>query len=195
LSNGAPLDAAAFDRFSVVAFGPPDVLEAVESLRGALPPSGRPILPGHVTVKGTFVDPLDLDEINRRIADCCAASADFALTAGRWQVRVDDEWSNCWLQVDDCPPMSRLHEALVAALAGLATTAYPGEAEGIYTPHLTLAQEFLPADADAARATLTAESPQFTFPVAAITLVGRRGGTAWETIRSYPLGTAASATA
>jgi len=189
VSNDARINAAAFDRFAAVAFGTPDVLAAIESLRRALPPSGRPILPGHVTVKGTFVDPLDLEEIARRIAACCAVSEPFTVTAGHWQVRVDGDWSNCWLEADDCPPMTRLHEALVSALSGLCTTTYVGEAEGTFVPHLTLAQQFPLASADAARDILTAASPQFTFRVSAIALVGRRGGTAWETIRSYPLGT------
>jgi 2'-5' RNA ligase len=187
VTGGAPIDATAYDRFGVVAFGTPEVVAAVESLRSALPPSGRPNLPGHVTVKGTFVEPQSIDTIAEGIRACCAASAPFTLTAERWQLRVESDWANAWLEVDDCPVMTRLHEQLVATLADLCTTTYFGEAEGIYRPHLTLAQEFPPAASEVARAILTAASPQFTFPVADIALVGRRGGTTWETIRAFPL--------
>jgi len=167
---------------------------AVEAIRRALPPSGRPILPGHVTVKGTFVEPLDLEQIAGRIAACCRASEPFTLTTGAWVVREADGWSNAWLEVDACLPMTRLHDALMAALADQARTIYAADIEDVFRPHLTLAQQFPPGAADAARAVLASAPPQFTFPVTEIALVGRRGGTAWEPIRTFPLGRESAAT-
>ena len=76
------LDPAAYDRFGVVLFAPPDVIAAVDRLKEHLPRSGQPDLPAHVTVKNTFVAPTDLDAIAGRIADCCASAWPFRLTTG-----------------------------------------------------------------------------------------------------------------
>jgi hypothetical protein len=62
----APVSPDAYDRLAIVALGTPQIVDAVEQVRKVLPPSGRPILPAHVTVRGTFVEPTDVDEIVRR---------------------------------------------------------------------------------------------------------------------------------
>jgi 2'-5' RNA ligase len=187
----ADLDPAAYDRFAVVAIGAPEVVAAVERVRQMLPPSGRPILPAHVTVKGTFVEPTDLDEIAARVGRACAESQPFALTTGAADIWSDEHGSGVLLHVESAPEGVRLHWQLVEVLKRLGTTIYYGEDIGVYTPHLTIVQQIPAAEAEAARALVERELPSFTFTVTELALVGRRGGLAWETLTMFPLGTAA----
>jgi 2'-5' RNA ligase len=183
------IDPAAYDRFAVVAFGSPGVVEAVERIRQALPPSGRPILPAHVTVKGTFVGPADLDEIARRVRACCAEARPFTLTTGALDVWSDEGGSGVLFHVEESPELTRLHWQLVERATGLATTIYYDEDIGVYTPHLTVVQQIPAEDARAAVPVIERLAPDgFTFPIAETALVGRRGGTAWETIATFPFG-------
>jgi 2'-5' RNA ligase len=184
------LDLRAFDRFAVVALGTPEIVAAVERVRRMVPPSGRPILPAHVTAKGTFVEPTDLDEVVRRIGRACAEAEPFALTTGAVDVWSDEHGSGVLLHVEASPEGIRLHWRLVEELKGLGTTIYYGEDIGVYTPHLTIVQQIAAADAKAARVIVERELPGFTFTVTELALVGRRGGLAWETLTTFPLGPA-----
>src|SRR5262245_6473083 len=133
----ADLDPGAYDRFSVVAYGTPEIVAAVERVRQMLPPSGRPILPAHVTVKGTFVEPTDLDEIAARIGRACAEAEPYTLTTGIVDVGSNGDSSGVGLHVEAAEEGVRLHWQLVEVLKGLATTIYYGEDIGVYMPHLT----------------------------------------------------------
>jgi 2'-5' RNA ligase len=181
----------AYDRFAVVAIGTPEVVAAVERVRQLLPPSGRPILPAHVTVKGTFVEPVDLDEIVARVRRACAEARPFALTTGAVDVWSDEHGSGVLLHVEAADEGVRLHWQLVEALKGLGTTIYYGEDIGVYTPHLTIVQQIPVAEAEAASAVVERELTSVTFTVTELALVGRRGGLAWGTLSTFPLGTAA----
>ncbi len=182
------MDPKAYDRFAVVAFATPEIVEAVEEIRRQLPPAGRPILPAHVTIKGTFVDSLDLDEILKRTRDCCAAAQPFTLTTG--PIRVWGEGSDAVvvLEVEQSPPLTRLHWELVEALKALCTTTYYGEDISEFAPHLTLVQQIPLAEAEAAAAFVERLAVTYTFPVTEAALVGRRGGVAWETLATVPIG-------
>ncbi len=57
------MDAADCDHFAVVICAPPDVRDHVAAQRRQAPPSGRPMMAAHVTAKGSFVRPIDLDRI------------------------------------------------------------------------------------------------------------------------------------
>lgn len=184
------LDPTPFDRFSVVAFGTPEVVAAVEEIRRALPPSGRPILPAHVTVKGTFVEPADLDEIAERVRACCAEAQPFTLTTGEIHIWSGEAGSSVLFEVEESPELTRLHWRLVEQVKGLATTIYYGEDIGVYTPHLTVVQEIPRSDAEAAVPVIERRSSGFTFLVTETALVGRRGGAAWETLTTFPLNAA-----
>jgi 2'-5' RNA ligase len=185
------LDPTAYDRFAVVAFGTPEVLAAVERARRMLPPSGRPILPAHVTVQGTFVEPSDFDEIMVRVRHASAEAQPFALTTAAVDVWSDEHGSGVLLHVEAAPEGVRLHWQLVEELKGLGTTIYYGEDIGVYTPHLTIVQQIPAAQAEDAVAVVAQELPSFAFTVTGLALVGRRGGTAWETLMTFPLGTTA----
>jgi len=188
MSACADIDASAFDRFAVVLFGSPEVIAAVEALRQTLPPSGRPILPAHVTVKGTFINPHDLARTVETLRAACAEFPPITLTADRCQTWSEGPFCGAWLDVAPSEPLSALHWRLVEELAAHGETIYPGESSGEFRPHLTIVQE-IPAERIASVvATINAAEHHFTWTAPEVALVARRGGLAWETLTTFPLG-------
>ncbi|HEU5314562.1 MAG TPA: 2'-5' RNA ligase family protein [Chloroflexota bacterium] len=176
-----------YDRFSIVAFAPPDVRERVDALRRQLPPSGRPIMQAHVTLKGTFVEPYDLDVIVSAIERTCAAAEPFRLTTTGIRV-FTREGGGVGLAIQEVEPFFTLHRRLAADLQPLCRTIYEAELTGDFHPHLTIVQQ-LPANAiDPARAAVEAADLHIDFAAEEASLVGRRNGQVWETLRAFPIG-------
>lgn len=186
--QGAPhLSAAAYDRFAVVLYGSPAVIAAVQAIRDQLPLSGRPILPGHVTVKGTFIDPVNLDQTAETIREIAARHAPIAVAADACRARVDGPYCGVWLDVEHTRAIHALHDELVRTLADHGKTIYAGEAEGRFRAHLTIVEE-VPAEQEAAiLATIERFDHRFAWTAREVALVGRRGGAAWETLTTPPL--------
>ena len=182
--------AAEYDRFAVDAYAAPAVLAVVEAIRRRLPPSGRPILPAHVTIKGTFVEPLDLDMIAERVRSCCAEAQPFTLRTGALHGWADGPHGGAWLAVEGPPELTTLHWRLVEASRDLCTTIYHGEDTGQFTPHLTLVQQIPAEQVKAAVSVIERFETRYAFPVSELALVGRRGGIRWETLATFPLGSA-----
>jgi hypothetical protein len=105
---------------------------------------------------------------------------------------IEDPYAGVLFEVEESPPLTRLHWEMVEALKGLCVTIYYGEGIGVFTPHLTLVQQISPAEAEAATAVVQRLAPKYTFAVSEAALVGRRGGVAWETLATVPIGSAAS---
>jgi 2'-5' RNA ligase len=188
--------AADYDRFAVVIPAPAPVREAVAALRRRAPPSGRPMMAAHVTVKGSFIEPTDLSAIAAWIGHCCDTAEPATITA-----RVPRVWRNeatglatVVLTVEPTAALVRLHWHLVEHLRGLATTDYHGEDIGSFHPHLTLMEALPPSDLDVALRVVEAAAPAYTLVATEATLCGRRGGHTWETLAAYPLGSTAAPT-
>ena len=180
--------AADYDRFSIVAFAPPDDRAAVEELRRRLPPSGRPILPAHVTIKGTFVEPGNLDQIGEAIEKACADASPFPLTTTGIRV-FGREDGGVGLAIQGSDAFFALHRRLAADLAPLCRTIYEAELTNTFHPHLTIVQQIPASAVEPARATVEAANLHLDFPATEASLVARRIGQAWETLRSFPIGT------
>jgi len=181
------IDSTAYDRFAVVVFGSDDVLKAVEEIRRALPPSGRPILPGHVTVKGTFIQPRDLSRTVQTVQATCAEHAPFELAAERPQAWEEDENVGVWLDVEPSDALAGLHRELVDALADHGQTIYRGETEGTFMPHLTIVQQVPRAQTRTIMSAIDGFDHRFTWTVHEVALVARRVGGQWETLVTFPL--------
>ena len=176
-----------YDRFSIVAFAPPADRAAVEELRRRLPPSGRPILAAHVTIKGTFVDPRDLDEIGDVIAEACSGASPFSLATT--DIRVSRrEGGGVGLAVRESDAFFALHRRLAADLQPLCRTIYEAELTNTFHPHLTIVQQISASEIEAARRLVEAANLSIDFPATEASLVARRVGNEWETLQSYPIG-------
>ena len=186
-TGGLHARVADYDRFSIVAFAPPDVRETVDALRRTLPPSGRPIMQAHVTLKGTFVEPRNLDEIAATIARACAEAEPFRLTTTGIRV-FTREGGGVGLAIQEVDPFFALHRRLAEDLRPLCRTIYEAELTNTFHPHLTVVQQ-LPARAlDGARTTVEAAHLHFDFLATEASLVARRHGQVWETLRTFPIG-------
>ena len=179
-----------FDWFSVVTFAPPAVQEQVDEIRrlAQLPP--RPMIPAHVTLRGTFEKPTDLDLVAAAVRACASAHAPSVVSANRLHVWRHDDRSTVVLLAEVPPEVEALHWDLIAALKWLCVPAAPyrDEESAPYHPHLTLVQTILRANEAAALATIERFSPGYAFTAAEATLMGRRGGTRWERLASFPIG-------
>jgi 2'-5' RNA ligase len=182
------LDPAAYDRFGVVLFAPPDVVAAVDALKEQLPRSGQPDLPAHVTVKDSFVAPTDLDAIAAGIAAGCASARPFRLTTGPlYDYKVGDRLGTIGFTMAVEPPdaIVDLHRSLALALAPLTTPAWGAEDPDTIHPHMTIVQH-IPVELVArARATLERSPTDWRFAAEEVGLVGRRGGVDWELFRLF----------
>lgn len=180
--------AAEYDRFSIVAFAPPEDRAAVDELRRRLPPSGRPILQAHVTLKGTFVEPGDLDKIADAIEKACADASSFPLTTTGIRV-FGREGGGIGLAIQESDAFFALHRRLAADLASLCRTIYEAELTNTFHPHLTIVQQIPVSAIEPARATVESANLHIDFPATEASLVARRAGQAWESLRSFPIGT------
>lgn len=142
----------------------------------------------HVTVKGTFVNPINLGQTVETLKACCANAEPFVLTVEEPGQRSDERYVGAWLEPEPCAELVRLHWLLVAALAEHGETVYAAEIAGIYRPHLTLVEEVPAEQADVIRPTVERFPHRFTWRVTELALAGRRGGTTWETLATFPLG-------
>jgi 2'-5' RNA ligase len=182
------VNAADYDRFSVVIYAPPAVRDEVEAIRRTAPPCGRPMMEAHITVKGSFVQPTDLDLIAERTRQCCAAAQPFAVTANHWHFSGDEEQAIITLRVENSEPLDAFHWQLVREIKDLCVTDYFGEDIGVFRPHITLVQAF-PTDETAwALAVVKRFRPRYAFEATEAALCGRRGGQVWEPLAVFPLG-------
>ena len=182
------INPTAYDRFSIVAFAPPEILEEVDELRLQAPPSGRPIMRAHITVKGTFVDPVNLHEIVEAIRGQAAQAQQSTVIAERVHSWNDGSSAGIALLVDTSDSFMALHRRLVEALADRCTTIYPMETTGQFAPHLTLVQAIPASGLPEALAVVERFRPQYRFLVRDIALVGRRDGTTWEALATFSVG-------
>ena len=182
------ITATDYDRFSVVTFAPPDIREAVDALRRQLPPSGRPIMAAHVTIKGTFVDPVDLDEITEVIRGACAEAAPFDVTTSHVHTFSGPDAGGVALLVEPSDAFLALHRRLVEDLHTHCRTIYDMELTNTFRPHLTIVQQIPIGLVAGSRSLVEAAQSRYTFPATEAVLVGRRIGQAWESLRAMQIG-------
>ena len=174
--------AADYDRFSVVAFASEPVRARIGALRQLLPPSGRPILAPHVTLKAPFVNPVDLDGIAARVRACCAEGRPIAVRPGALYHYEYAEFASVGIAVESGPELRDLHRRLVEALGDLHPLGEPAEDPERYHPHLTIVQQIPLSAVPIVLAEITAFGAIEAFELHEAAVVGRRVGGQWETL-------------
>ena len=136
------MSSAEYDRFSVVAFAPDLVRESIEDLRRQLPASGRPIIAPHVTLKGTFVDPVDLNQIAARVAATCEPVEPIEVSLGELYDYTNGENASIGFRVLAPAALADLHRRLVSSLEILCVPLGGSfENPDVIHPHLTVVQQ------------------------------------------------------
>ncbi|MBI4218988.1 MAG: 2'-5' RNA ligase family protein [Chloroflexi bacterium] len=177
------------DRFgySCYAFvfpAPPDIAGKVAAIERA---SGmtRAKIPAHVTVKGTFHEIKDLDQVRALARGIIKGTGRFWISFEASALESDS--AGAGLAVEIRPEMERLHDALVTAFRPIATTVYPDDP---YKPHMTFYQDATEDGVKSAAALASRTEFGRGFEATVVDLMGRRGpafGGRWELIERFPL--------
>jgi 2'-5' RNA ligase len=143
----------------------------------------------HITVHHgppvTAITATQAAQMTARVAEACAGTAPFAVTAGR---------AEAWHAGIVCPirpgqPLRRLHQLTAAATAQITGTTPPDPAA--YYPHLTIGYATARVDHRPLRAWLTDSHPaEIALPVTALALVAQHHDNraiTWQHISHVPL--------
>jgi 2'-5' RNA ligase len=179
-----------YDWFAVVAFAPKTVREEVEGIRAVWQSPPRPMIPAHVTLRGTFDQVADLAAVLDAIRACASKRPTGEIRANKRHVWRRDDRSTIVLLAEVEPAVESLHWDLLDAMRGLCAPAssYRDEETSPYHPHLTLVQNIDSSDEELALAAIERLGPAYTFTASDACVMGRRGGRSWETLATFPIG-------
>ena len=181
-----PNDPFGYSCYALVMPASDELTAQIEELRNNVGVTVASI-PAHITVKGTFFQIESLEEVKQLAAEIIHATAPFYIS-------FQDAHVHWWTEVAALavvvtPPMQRLHDALVAAIAPLGLPAYQDDP---YVAHMTLVYNPPPPDGQArAHALISQMDFGPGFQVTAVDLMGRVGprvGGAWQRITRFRLG-------
>jgi 2'-5' RNA ligase len=189
VSRGASAGLVEYDRFSVIAFASNPVRESIEELRLRLPASGRPIIAPHITLKGTFVDPVDLNQIATRVAATCEAFEPMEVSLGELYDYTNGEHASIGFTVLAPAALADLHRRLVSRLEVLCVP-LGGSLEDVdaFHPHLTVVQQISIQSLASARKVADAYDVPRRFRLMEAAVMGRRRGGEWEVLSTATLG-------
>jgi len=183
------MSSAEYDRFSVVAFAPDPVRESIEDLRRQLPASGRPIIAPHVTLKGTFVDPVDLNQIAARVAAACEPVEPIEVSLGELYDYTNGEHASIGFRVLAPAALADLHRRLVSSLEVLCVPLGGSfENPDVIHPHLTVVQQISIESLASARKVADAYDVPRRFRLVEAAVMGRRHGGEWEVLSTATFG-------
>ena len=182
---GPPRADGQHERFSVVAFADEAVLAIVDAIRREIPPRVA-VMPAHVTLKGSFVEPVSLATIEERVERIAAQATPLRVEVDR----IHTGEKHLGLSLVPGPELVALHDSLFHVLADLVTDVYgdkPGEG---YRPHLTVLYGLVPEEGIRAEGLLGRLGLVRSIGLREVSLVGRVGGAengVWEAIRRWPM--------
>jgi hypothetical protein len=144
-----PDDAFGYAVYSVVIMASIGQQAKIQSVRDAVKYQ-RSMIPGHITVKGTFCDIESLNGIIERIRDVADKTAPFyAVFKGVDESDLDNRYerkgsSYAGQLIEKTPDLVALHDALYDSLSPVTTNAYAREDGDHYHPHLAIYAEAAP---------------------------------------------------
>lgn len=174
-----------YTRYAAVLFMPEEDRRKVDALRAQLP-KVTAMIQAHVTVKGSFDSPDDLDEVRRRIREVAATTSPFEVELADLQVKGGGVGYNVVIS----PAIRALHDALYQSVEPITRNVYGGtEAGDGFHPHMTVCQE-MPLEAVRKAESLAKDLDiRKTFSVRSLHLmglVGPRHGGRWEVVEEFP---------
>jgi 2'-5' RNA ligase len=173
-----------------VAFAPQSIREEVEGIRGLWQSPPRPMIPAHVTLRGTFEQVADLTAVLDSVRACASKHIPGEIHASKLHVWRRDDRSTIVLLAEVAPEVESLHWDLLSAMRGLCAPASPyrDEETSPYHPHLTLVQNIDSTNEERALAAIGRLGLDYAFVATEASVMGRLGGTRWEALASFPIG-------
>ncbi|MCY4113670.1 MAG: 2'-5' RNA ligase family protein [Chloroflexi bacterium] len=187
------------DRFGYTGYGvaivmPENVRQEVAKVREqpGLPASTTP---PHVTVKGTFADPTDLEEVIEITSAAAADTTPFAVEFGDLTVWDAHDRRIVVVSVMRSPELDRLHRRLMCGIGPISTSVYlpdrPEPVEG-FRFHLTLyqgADELRHARGMQAARDLSLPARVEASGISLFARVNRPAGHEWRQLQDFPFAT------
>lgn len=177
-------DSWGYTRYAVVLFMPEEDRRKVDALRAQLPlPTA--MIQAHVTVKGSFDSPEDLEDVRRRMRAIAGKTSplEVELVELRWRK------GGGGYKVDVSRAIQALHDALYDAIEPVSRNVYGDEAGDRFHPHMTVCQE-MPEDtveeAKRLAETLDIARRSSVESMHLMGLVGPRHGGRWEVVEEFP---------
>ena len=133
-------DKNGYTGYAVVVMMPDDVQRKVAAVRGQLT-IPVPMIPAHVTVKGTFVRPPDLDEIVRIVNAVADETAPLSIELQEQLLWGREGARTVAISVKSSLPVDGLHRKLFNAIQPITTNVYGREAAEGFHFHMTVYQE------------------------------------------------------
>ena len=168
----------------MVLFLPGEERRKVDEVRAQLPIPVA-MIPAHVTVKGSFDSPHDLDEVRRRIREVANGARPFDVEL----LHILTWGGTIVYEVAISPEIRALHEALYDAIEPVTRNVYGDEAGERFRPHMTVCQELPVGAVEEAERLARSLDIARRFRVEAMqlmALVGPRHGGHWEMAEAFP---------
>jgi 2'-5' RNA ligase len=183
------VDNRGFSGYSFVIYAPDEVGQPIAGLREQLD-IPVPMIPAHVTVKGTFVLPSSLEDVEAIAEKVARSTSPFPMKLGEPLVWGKEESRALVISVESSPHLDALHGELFRAIEPITTNVYGNEREEAFHFHMTVYQEV--DDANHRKGQALAASLQLPEEVEArsMCLMGRVGPRSkageWRIIREFP---------
>lgn len=179
-----------YERYAVVAFADVETSGVVERIRTSIPPRVA-VMPAHVTVKGSFTDPVSLTQVWQRIEDTALITPRLSVPCEN--VRLSD--THLTVRMGTTPPLQELHDRLFDRLADLINDVYGDRRGDGYSPHMTVLYWIDAAERETARGFVPELERLRPVRLDSVSLTGRVGDAEsgeWVTIRTAQLAAGAS---
>jgi tRNA-Thr(GGU) m(6)t(6)A37 methyltransferase TsaA len=178
-----------YTRYAVVLSLPEDDRLKVDAVRARLPlPTA--MIPAHVTVKGSFDSPTDLDEVCRQMREIARRTRPFDVEL----LELSERESGLGYSVTVSPEMRALHDALYEAIEPISRNVYGGrEAGSDFHPHMTVTSELpvgMRVEEKRVVATLNIDTRFKADAMHLMGLVGPRHGGRWQVVEAFQFGDA-----
>ena len=122
-----------FQRFAVVSFPDRASVQRIEELRAELPPRIAVMAP-HVTLKGSFIEPTSIDEIEQGIGKIAGEASPLQIEVKI--IHIGE--THIGLNLTPTTDLISLHDQLFYTLQPFVTDAYHDRPGSDYHPHMTV---------------------------------------------------------
>ncbi len=176
--------------YAVVILAPADVQREIELVRRQLE---IPIhmIPAHVTVKGTFINPPSVEEVGTIVEGVARATQAFIMETGEALAWGSENARTAVISVCSSDQLDDLHRQLFSSIEPTTTNVYgPERAEG-FRFHMTVYQEVDEANHMKGQALVASLSVPERMAANSVCLMGRSGPRGprgvWHVIEEFPL--------